>query len=60
MEFVTISHWDVQKPKDEMMDEAAQKFMPMILATGADVYMVRQAKPLYLWCHLMRNWEGRC
>ncbi|MEC8642625.1 MAG: hypothetical protein VXZ67_06925 [Pseudomonadota bacterium] len=42
MEFVTISHWDVPEAKDEMMDEAAQKFMPMILATGADnVYMVR-------------------
>ena len=32
MEFVTISHWDVPEAKDEMMDEAAQKFMPMILA----------------------------
>ena len=42
MEFVTISHWDVPNATDEMMDEAKQKFMPMILATGADnVYMVR-------------------
>ena len=42
MEFVTISHWDAPNATDEMMDEAKQKFMPMILATGADnVYMVR-------------------
>jgi len=42
MEFVTISHWDVPEVTDEMMEEAKQKFMPLILATGADnVYMVR-------------------
>ena len=42
MEFVTISHWDVPNATDDMMDEAKEKFMPMILATGADnVYMVR-------------------
>ena len=41
MEFVTISHWDVPEVTDEMMEEAKQKFMPLILATGADnVYMV--------------------
>ena len=41
MEFVTISHWDVPKVTDQMMEEAKQKFMPLILATGADnVYMV--------------------
>ena len=36
MEFVTISHWDVPKVTDQMMEEAKQKFMPLILATGAD------------------------
>ena len=36
MEFVTISHWDVPNATDDMMDEAKEKFMPMILATGAD------------------------
>ena len=42
MEFVTISHWDVPDATDAMMNEAKEKFMPMILATGADnVYMVR-------------------
>ena len=42
MEFVTISHWDVPEVTDEMMEEAKQKFMPLILATGADNgYMVR-------------------
>ena len=42
MEFVTISNWDVPNATDEMMDEAKEKFMPLILATGADnVYMVR-------------------
>ena len=42
LEFVTISHWDVPEVTDEMMEEAKQKFMPLILATGADnVYMVR-------------------
>ena len=42
MEFVTISHWDVPEVTDEMMEEAKQKYMPLILATGADnVYMVR-------------------
>ena len=42
MEFVTISHWDVPEVTDELMEEAKQKFMPLILATGADnVYMVR-------------------
>jgi hypothetical protein len=42
MEFVTISHWDVPEVTDEMMEEARQKFMPLIIATGADnVYMVR-------------------
>ena len=42
MEFVTISHWDVPEVTDEMMEEAKQKFMPLVLATGADnVYMVR-------------------
>ena len=42
MEFVTISHWHVPEVTDEMMEEAKQKFMPLILATGADnVYMVR-------------------
>ena len=30
MEFVTISHWDVPNATDEMMDEAKEKFMPMI------------------------------
>ena len=42
MEFVTISHWDVPEVTDQMMEEAKQKFMPLILAIGADnVYMVR-------------------
>ena len=42
MEFVTISHWDVPEVTDQMMEEAKQKFMPLILATGADnVYTVR-------------------
>ena len=36
MEFVTISHWDVPKVTGEMMEEGRQKFMPLILATGAD------------------------
>ena len=42
MEFVTISHLDVPEVTDQMMEEAKQKFMPLILATSADnVYMVR-------------------
>ena len=42
IEFVTISHWDVPEVTDQMMGEAKQKFMPLILAIGADnVYMVR-------------------
>ena len=42
MEFVTISHWDVPEVTDQMMEEAKQKFMPLILAISADnVYMVR-------------------
>ena len=42
MEFVTISRWDVPEVTDQMMEEAKQKFMPLILATGADkVYTVR-------------------
>ena len=42
MEFVTISHQDVPEVTDQMMEEAKQKFMPLILATGADnVYTVR-------------------
>ena len=42
MEFVTISHLDVPEVTDQMMEEAKQKFMPLILATGADNgYMVR-------------------
>ena len=42
MEFVTISRWDVPEVTDQMMGEAKQKFMPLILATGADnVYTVR-------------------
>ena len=42
MEFVTISHWDVPEVTDQIMEEAKQKFMPLILATGADkVYTVR-------------------
>jgi len=30
MEFVTISHRDVPEVTDEMMEEAKQKFMPLI------------------------------
>ena len=42
MEFVTISNWDVPHASDDMMTEARDKFMPAILATGADnVYMVK-------------------
>ncbi len=36
MEFVTISHWDVPVVTDQMLEEAKQKFMPLILANGAD------------------------
>ena len=42
MEFLTISLGDVPEVTDEMMEEARQKFMPLILATGAaNVYIVR-------------------
>tara|TARA_B100000963_G_scaffold332579_1_gene324225 strand:- start:221 stop:502 length:282 start_codon:yes stop_codon:yes gene_type:complete len=42
MEFVTISHRDVPEVTDDLMEEARQKFMPLILATEADnIYMVR-------------------
>ena len=44
MEFVTISNWDLPNATDEIMTEARDKFMPAILATGADnVYMVKPA-----------------
>lgn len=36
MEFLTISHFDIPEVTDEMMEQARQKFMPLILATGAD------------------------
>ena len=36
MESVTISHWNAPEDTDEMMEEARQKVMPLILATGAD------------------------
>ena len=42
MEFVAISYWDLPEVTDEMMEEAKQKFMPLILANGADnFYMFR-------------------
>ena len=42
MDFLTISFGDVPEVTDEMIEEARQKFMPVILATGANkVYMVR-------------------
>ena len=36
MESVTISHWNAPEDTDEMMEEARQKVMPLILETGAD------------------------
>lgn len=40
--FMTASHWSIDQITDEMMNEAEDKFMPMIMDTGADqAFMVQ-------------------
>ncbi|MCP5076267.1 MAG: hypothetical protein GY947_23595 [Rhodobacteraceae bacterium] len=42
MAYVTVTHWTATEMNDEMMAIAQEKFVPMVMAVGADsVQMVR-------------------